>query len=241
MSWHARELGAAVVIGLSSIRPASAQTADSLPVLRLEASESDEFRLDGMLDEAFWAEAPVLADLRQIEPVEGQPATEGTEVRVVVDDVNVYVGIKALDRQPDQLVSRILQRDKILEIIPDTPNNRLGFAGDDAVAIVFDAFHDHRNGVIFATNPNGAEFDALLTDEGRQFNVSWRAVWSVRAARTPDGWSAEMSIPLRTLRYPSGAEASGAWGFNVWRMIRRKNEEVLWRSYSKQNNEGSCA
>jgi hypothetical protein len=145
------------------------------------------------------------------------------------------VGIRALDGDPAGVVGRILQRDRILEVPPD---NRLRFAGDDAVAIVFDAFHDHRNGMIFATNPNGAEFDALLTDEGRQLNVSWRAVWDVEAVRTEDGWSAEMAIPLRTLRYPSGPDAPGVWGFNVWRMIRRKNEEVLWRSWSQTNNEG---
>ena len=224
-----------LLVGMARGLQAQAPFPDSLAVLRVAPEATASLRLDGRLDEPFWADAPVLGDFRQIEPVEGDAATEATEVRVVVDGTTVYIGIRALDREPAAVVGRILQRDKILEVPPD---NRLRFAGDDAVAVIFDAFHDHRNGVIFATNPNGAEFDALLTDEGRQLNVSWRAVWDVKAVRTEEGWSAEMAIPLRTLRYPSGPDAPGVWGFNVWRMIRHKNEEVLWRSWSQTNNEG---
>jgi hypothetical protein len=107
------------------------------------------------------------------------------------------------------------------------------FAGDDAVAILLDPFNDNRNGYVFATNGNGAEFDALLAEEGKEFNVNWRGVWEVAGARTDEGWSAEFRIPLRTLRYPN--DSSEPWGFNVYRMIRRKNEEVLWQAWSRDN------
>ncbi|NIP81928.1 MAG: hypothetical protein GWM90_23010, partial [Gemmatimonadetes bacterium] len=82
------------------------------------------------------------------------------------------------------MIGRVLQRDRLLEAGFD---GRPVFAGDDAVAVLLDPFHDHRNAFIFATNPNGAEFDALLTDEGREFNIDWRGVWEVRARRTEDG------------------------------------------------------
>jgi len=110
----------------------------------------------------------------------------------------------------------------------------LQFAGDDAVAILFDTFHDNRNGFIFATNPNGAEFEALITDEGSEVNVDWRAIWQVAATRTAQGWSTEFAIPFRTLRYPEDGEGE-PWGFNVYRTIRRKNEMVLWQSWSRDN------
>src|SRR6185295_16755994 len=91
---------------------------------------------------------------------------------------------------------------------------------------------DRRNAVVFATNPNGAEFDALITDESGAWNADWRGVWTVRAQRVPEGWSAELAIPFRSLRYPSRPTPEG-WGINVWRVVRRKNEETLWTAWSR--------
>ncbi len=198
--------------------------------LRLTPAQSETVRLDGKLTEAFWELADVIDDLRQQEPDEGAPATEATEVRIAIDGTNLYVAVMAFDREPDRVVSRILRRDLVME----DHHGRLQFAGDDAVAILFDTFHDSRNAFIFATNPNGAEFDALITDEGNEINVDWRAVWEVAANRNNQGWSAEIAIPLRTLRYPAGG-AGEPWGFNVYRTIRRKNEMVLWQSWSRDN------
>jgi len=187
-------------------------------------------RIDGLLDEPAWRDAPIASGFRQREPFEGEPATEITEVRVLFDDATLYVGVLARDRSPDEVIARILQRDKLMatgfDAIPV-------FTSDDAVVIVLDPFHDHRNAVVLGTNPNGAEFDALITDEGREFNVDWRGVWEVAAQRTPEGWSAEFAIPFRSLRFPQGSDEP--WGFNVFRIIRRKNEEVLWSSWSRSN------
>ena len=184
-------------------------------------------RLDGSLDEPAWRGAPVASDFRQREPLEGQAATEATEVRILFDETTLYVGVTAHDSDPSRIIARILQRDRVME--PDF-EGRPRFGGDDAVAILFDPFDDHRNAFIFATNANGAEFDALITDEGRQFNTDWRGVWRVAARRTADGWSAEFAIPFRTLRYPRDPST---WGFNAYRVIRRKNEEVLWQGWSR--------
>ena len=204
--------------------------APELDALRLPPGEASVLHVDGLLDEAAWRDAPMASGFRQQEPLEGEPATEITEVRVLFDDATLYVGVLARDRSPDEVIARILQRDKLMELgFEATPE----FTSDDAVVIVLDPFHDHRNAVVFGTNPNGAEFDALITDEGREFNIDWRGVWEVAAQRTPEGWSAEFAIPFRSLRFP---EASAEpWGFNVYRIIRRKNEEVLWSSWSRSN------
>jgi len=186
-------------------------------------------RIDGRLDEPDWALATPLTGLRQRAPLEGEPATEPTEVRVLFDAQNLYVGILARDAEPSEVVAHILQRDKVLERGDD---GRHAFAGDDAVAILIDPFRDRRNAYVFATNANGAELDALITDESGTFDVDWRAVWTVRAQRGPEGWSAEMAIPFRSLRYPFRTGAEG-WGFNVWRVVRRKNEETLWTAWSR--------
>jgi hypothetical protein len=203
----------------------------TLQALRIAPEAAEAFRLDGLLTEAVWAEAVAISSLIQTEPGEGEAATEGTEVLVLYDDENLFIGIRAHDSEPDRIVRRILQRDKIME--KDPFEGLPIFAGDDAVAILLDPFDDNRNGYVFATNPNGAEFDALLADEGKEFNVDWRGVWEVAGALTQEGWSAEFRIPLRTLRYPNNS--TEPWGFNVFRMIRRKNEKVLWQAWSRDN------
>ncbi len=220
-------------------RTAPAQTPDpdsteqdgrpTVHAARLE-SLADRIRLDGLLTEEAWANAPLATNLRQREPDEGAPATEQTEIRVLFDDHSLYVAVRALDSEPERVIARILQRNRLMR----EDFGRLQFAGDDGVALLFDPFHDHRNGVVFATNPNGAKYDALITDEGREVNSDWRGVWHVAAKRTEEGWNAEFEIPFRTLRYPSSAQAA-AWGFNVFRVIRRRNEETLWSAWSRDN------
>jgi len=201
----------------------------SLRAHPISAEEGRTLHLDGLLAEPAWNGAPVLSDLTQREPREGERASERTEVRVLFDDENLYIGIRALDSEPHRVVGRILQRDRVM--MKGGFSNEPTFAGDDAVAILLDPFLDRRNAYLFATNPNGAEFDALLADEGKELNVDWRGVWEVAGARTADGWSAEFRIPLRTLRYPDGS--TRPWGFNVYRIIRRKNEEALWQGWSR--------
>ena len=183
--------------------------------------------LDGRLDDAAWRAATPIADLRQREPLEGVAASERTEVRVLFDETTLYIAVHAFDSEPDKVIARILERDKVMVADFDgTPQ----FGGDDGIALLIDGLHDHRNAMVFATNANGAEFDALLTDEGREFNVDWRGVWRVASARTADGWSAEFAIPFRSLRYQPG---EAEWGLNVFRMIRRKNEEALWQGWTR--------
>jgi uncharacterized protein DUF5916 len=198
----------------------------SVQAIRLDG----ELRIDGRLDEPAWAAAAPATGLRQREPRDGEPATEETEVRILYDARNLYIGVLCRDAEPDRVVAHVLQRDKLLE--PGGYDGRHQFAGDDAVAFLLDPFRDRRNAFVFATNANGAEFDALITDESGAFNSDWRTVWTVRAHRGSEGWSAELAIPFRSLRYPSTPPLDG-WGFNVWRMIRRKSEQALWTAWSR--------
>ncbi len=189
----------------------------------------EAIRVDGLLDEPAWSLAAPASGFRQREPREGLPATEPTEFRVLYDDQALYVGVHARDAEPERVIARILQRDKI---VATGIEERTTWAGDDGIAIVLDPFHDHRNAFLFATNPNGAELDALVADENPNFNTDWRGVFRVAARRTSDGWSAEFAIPFRTLRYPP-PDPSRPWGLNVERMIRRKTEQTLWSGWSR--------
>ncbi len=206
---------------------AQAYTPPSLQAVRLAPGQS--IKVDGTLDDAAWQRAPVAGGFRQREPHVGQPATLPTEVRVMYDASTLYVGVKAVE-PPADVIARILHRDRLM-----SPGfGGIGFAGDDGVAILLDTFHDRRNAFVFAVNPNGAVYDALVTDEGREINADWRGVWQARAQRTKDGWSAEFAIPFRTLRFPEDA-GEETWGFNVYRVVRATNEETLWSSYLRLN------
>jgi hypothetical protein len=209
--------------GLAAV--ASAADPPSVAALRVR----EDVHVDGVLDEPAWSRAGVAGGLRQIEPKEGAPASETTEVRVLYDHDTLYIGVRALDREPQKVIARVLQRDRILQAGLD---NIVRWAGDDGIAVLLDPFHDHRNAFVFATNPNGAEYEALVTDESPLYNADWRAVWRVAARRTPDGWAAEIAIPFRSLRYPAG-DRGQPWGFNVERFVRRKSEQSLWTGWSR--------
>jgi hypothetical protein len=148
----------------------------------------------------------------QREPDTGQPASQHTEIRVVYTPRTLYIGVEAEDAEPSRIIAKEMQRDEPLW-------------RDDAIDILLDTFDDNRNAYLFETNPNGARTDALITDEGRDFNLQWDGVWDVAARRTSRGWSAEIAIPFTTLRFDPHAEA---WGFNALRYIRRRAEQSFW-------------
>src|SRR5215216_2932844 len=178
---------------------------------------TDPIKIDGRLDEPAWSEADVAAEFRMEEPNEGSPASEKTEVRVLFDEKNLYVGIHAFDSEPARINARELVRDA-------------SFSNDDKVEILLDTFHDRRNAFRFAVNPLGTQQDALITDEGRDVNLSWDAAWISDGKRDAQGWTVEIAIPLTTLRFQQGLDT---WGFNAARVIRRKNEEVIWTSWQR--------
>ena len=169
--------------------------------------------IDGALDEPDWRRAPVASGFIQNDPREGEPASEETEVRVLYDADNLYVGVLARDRDPAAILTSELAKDF----------NRT--SGDD-FEIVLDTFHDGRNGYMFATNARGAKWDAQMINEGREINENWDALWQVRTRITEEGWYAEIAIPFRTLRF-NGAP-SQIWGVNFQRRVRRRNEDSFW-------------
>ena len=218
-------------LGLGSATAQSEFEPPSVASTRLPANGS-AIKVDGMLTEPIWQVAPRASGFRQREPDVGSASSETTTFQVAYDATTLYIAVTAHDRSSDRIVHRVLQRDRLLR----SPGFRVGidYAGDDIVAIQLDPFHDHRSAFIFATNPNGAEFEALLTDEGREFNIDWRGIWEVASSRVEDGWTAEFAIPFRSLRYPGAGD--GTWGINVARYIARKREEALWSGWSR--NEG---
>ena len=173
---------------------------------------AEGIRLDGQLDEAVYHTVPAITDFIQQVPDIGAPATEKTEAWVMFDEINVYVSARVWDSAPEsQWVANEMRRD----------TNQL--RQNDTFTAFFDTFYDRRNGFNFYTNPLGARADQQFTNEGNP-NGDWNPVWDVRTGRFEGGWTVEMEIPFKTLRYRS--EPPYIWGLQLRRAIRRKNEWV---------------
>ena len=169
--------------------------------------------LDGALDEEVWRTAEPAAGFLQAEPHEGQPATEITEVRLAFDRDALYLGVICRDTAASGILVNDIRKD-------------FAAGEQDTFEVILDTFADRRNGFVFVTNAAGAKSDAQIANEGRDVNTSWDAVWSVATKRDAGGWSAEIRIPFKTLRFERGADR--IWGVNFSRRIRRKNEIDYW-------------
>ena len=169
--------------------------------------------LDGRLDEPAWGEADSIPELTMIEPLEGGPLFGRTTVRVLADADVLIVGIDCHDLEVSGVVSFSKARDSELE-------------NEDHVKLILDTFLDGRSGYVFAVNPSGARYDALIADYGEGENDAWDAVWDA-GTRRDDGWSVEIRIPVRSLNFRSGVPE---WGFNVERRLERLQEVSRWAS-----------
>jgi hypothetical protein len=196
----------------------------------LEASQipgSESIRLDGNLDEEAWVRAIPATGFRQREPIEGGIPSEGTEVRVLLDGDDLYIGAVLYDSEPSGILAYQKRRDAFLTT-------------DDRFMWILDTFGDGRTGYFFETNPAGLMGDGIIGGGGGSgrggggggfgVNKSWDGVWEVRSARRPDGWSVEIRIPFRTLNFDPSLDT---WGINFQRTIRRRNEEIVWSGYRR--------
>ena len=165
--------------------------------------------VDGRLEESDYQRVPAIEGFVQQEPRAGDPASEPTEVWLFFDDKNVYVSARCWDSNPDRMMANELRRDS------------RGIFNNDNFAVIFDTFYDRRNGFLFHTNPLGALYDAQVTDE-RNVNSDWNTVWYVKTSRFAEGWTVEMAIPFKSLRYQAGSIQ--LWGVNFRRIVRSKNE-----------------
>ena len=201
--------------------------------------------VDGaVLGDPAWADAIPATGFVQNTPDEGQPASELTEVYVVYTDDTLYFGIVCYVRDPSTIIVADSRRDSSLR-------------ETDSFQIILDTFQDKQNGFVFGTNPAGVEYDGQVTNEGQGsgrsggfvrrsggggqqrgsgggFNLNWDGVWQVDAQISEIGWTAEIAIPFRTLRFPSGDGQT--WGLNFQRNIRSRNEQSYWASLPRQFN-----
>jgi len=181
--------------------------------------------LDGeVIGDPAWQGVIPATGFWQVQPNEGQPATQRTEVFIGILDDALYIGMVAYDDNPDGIIVTDGRRDRSLD-------------ETDSFRVIIDGMLDRQNGYIFGTNPVGMEYDAQVVKEAVSstgFNLEWDASWSVKAQISDIGWSAEMHIPFKSLRYGNGGKQE--WGINFQRNIRRNNEIAYWAPLSRQYN-----
>ncbi|MCX8011321.1 MAG: carbohydrate binding family 9 domain-containing protein [Ignavibacteria bacterium] len=172
--------------------------------------------IDGYLDDSVWSKAKSISDFLQQEPVPGKQASLKTEVKILYDYENLYVGVMCYDNQPEKIIARELKWDGRM-------------SGDDNFTLLFDTFNDNRTAYWFGTNPLGMHDDALLQGfDYSGFNESWNGIWDVRSKIIDSGWSIEFIFPFSTFKFKDTDEQ--IWGINFQREIKRLGETVLWTS-----------
>ena len=177
--------------------------------------------IDGLLDDMTWNNAVLINNFTQTSPVEGAQPTEDTEVRIAYDDEHIYFSFYARYSDPSQMRANRVDRDQIRR--------------DDWIAVMFDTFRDQQRAYRFSVNPYGVQGDAILTSGRRRFGApgsggddSWDALFETGGTIVSDGWTAEMAIPFKSLRYPSVGEGQHNWGFQISRAMQTKDESVVW-------------
>ena len=209
--------------GATTVSNGASTSGHTVPVPSARAARrSAAIALDGKVDDAAWQAATPVTEFTQVDPSEGQPATQRTEMRFLFDEGALYVGAKMYDTEGRAGVRTSLVR-------------RDGNFNSDYIEIVIDGFHDHLGRAFFQVNPSGSKFDMLgigtsCCDEG------WDPIWEAATRIDDDGWSAEIRIPLSQLKF-SGA-SSQTWGMQLRRWIQRRNELDQWSFWRKTESGG---
>ncbi len=169
---------------------------------------NDRIKLDGVLNEDIWLNAPRISNFTQRELNYNQPVSERTEVAIAYNEQFLYIAVWCYDSIPSGIIAKELRRD-------------FNYTLDDNFMVVIDTYKDQRNGFMFVTNPNGARADLQIFNNGGSTNAFWNAVWDVHTTRTNEGWFAEFEIPWYALKYRNHINDQ-EWGINFERNIRRK-------------------
>ena len=160
------------------------------------------------LDEPFYDAVRFVSNFVQQLSDEGDAGSERTEAWVLFDDDNIYISARNYDRAPtSQWVVNEMRRDVIQ------------LRQNDSFSVMLDAFYDRRNGLAFLVTPLGWFSDFAITNEGGSVNSDWNTIWDSRTGRFDGGWTVEMRIPFKSLRYRPTEEQ--LWGIQLRRIIRR--------------------
>lgn len=171
--------------------------------------------IDGLINEDVWEAAEWSGDFTQQEPYEFADPSQQTAVKVLYDDNNLYVAVRAFDTEPAKIERRMGRRDS--------------FEGD-WIAVSISSHNDDLTGYGFSTNAAGVKGDGRVSNDN-EWDDTWNPVYYVKTSIDAEGWIAEMQIPLNQLRFAKMDKH--VWGFEVMRYLFRKEEMSLWQMVPK--------
>ena len=207
---RAMNLRLPLILGVATL----SGTLAAAPVVTLQPARTPP-AIDGQIDDEAWRGAAYIDAFTQVLPRPGAAASERTEVWITYDPDHLFIAVRCHDREPERIHAAQLQRDADLK-------------SDDLVRFVLDTFNRRQDGYYFEVNPAGARIDGLI-EHNNEPELEWDTIWQARARIDGAGWSAEIAIPTTSLAFdPSGS----TWGFNIDRMIRRREELVRWSGHA---------
>ncbi len=202
--------------------------------------------IDGRLDDVVWRNAVRVTEFVQESPLEGAPASEDTEAWISYDSQNLYLAVHVHYEDPGIMRATRVDRDQSWR--------------DDNVTVYFDPFLDQQRAYAFSVNGYNVQGDEIINARGRSGrggggrgggggggggggfrrsgipfgDRSWDALFDSGAQIVDDGFTAEMAIPFKSLRYPQrGRDVPHRWAFQIVREIRQKDENAVWAPISR--------
>jgi hypothetical protein len=210
-----------------SLSLSSSGRADELKAVRVNPGP----KIDGSLSDLAWQSTVPFSNFRMVEPQPNEDPTEKTELRILYDDSNLYIGILCYDSEPRRIAANSLAHDggggqegMGYEHVPEAPS-------DDIIRVLLDPFQDKRTAYIFFVNPRGGWGEGLTS--GGQASLNWDGIWEAKSRILENGWSAELRVPFKTISFKPGLSV---WGVNVERYIARKQETIRLCGTTRDSN-----
>jgi hypothetical protein len=188
-------------------------------------------KIDGTLSDPAWASAVPFTEFRMFEPTAGGAPTEKTELRVLYDEANLYIGLRCFDAEPGRIAANTMAHDGGGSSQSMMYHGSQQGPSDDLIRVLIDPFQDKRTAYIFYINPLGARSEGLAFAGSASLN--WDGIWEAKSRILDDGWTAEIRIPFKTISFNPGL---AAWGINVERVIARKQETIRLSGTNRDSN-----
>jgi hypothetical protein len=206
--------------------------AQAVPAAEIRAVRSPKGpRIDGDLSDPEWRSAALFTGFRMVEPRPDSDPTERTELRILYDDANLYIGIFCVDSEPGLISATSKAHDSGGDSGGYYGHGASQGSGDDLVRILLDPFQDRRSAYVFYVNPHGARSEGLVY--AGSASLDWDGIWEAKCAVSEAGWSSEIKIPFKSISFKPGLSV---WGINVERIIARKQEKIRLSGATPDSN-----
>jgi hypothetical protein len=192
-----------ILLGVFSLDTAGQRTVAAFPL-------KTAITIDGIHEDHLWAGADSAAGFYQMAPFPGEASSQPSVVYIGFDSTHLYISVVMY--QETEVLAKAMNRDVLSK-------------GDDCFALVIDPYNDNRTGYGFWTNPLGTQTDFRINDDGRSIDVNWDTEWKTASTVHDRGWTMEMAIPFKSIRFKPGSET---WGVNFGRVYLANMETSYW-------------